>query len=487
VPNDILYNLRDARGETQHEVARALIDLAADRGVTVGCDSGEVSRWERGLHRPQGIYRQLLAQHFGVSIAELGLTRQRLSQAGQLATVAPALGELTVDAMTDDYLLANQASWLGVRTVLNSRRVDLARATARLYPREIQFDGYEGFLTSSSWLANRPVELPNVNLNLDKEARPADILGTEHASAQTRPLQNLDSRYSRYSHAVRDLARPTLFENRVSWRLLKVSWSERGGQMSFGDMTYFDAIDICEAVAHETAKALLRGPASEVAPASWRSLDLRRLIGDPFDTSRRPILASINTLTIRRDVDGASFVLHDRDPAHVTVAGGMLHVMPAGVFQPASVRSATHRSDFNLWHNMLREYSEEFLGNAEHCGGGQLIDYLHDDPFASFSDAHKAGAIRPYCFGVGLDALTLFGEILTVTVFDGPTYDTLFANLVRRNSEGSVVHTGVRYPTSAIPFTEHVVRELLEGGRMAPSAAACLKLAWEHRRELLND
>ncbi|MGO8893481.1 MAG: hypothetical protein ACLQB1_27925 [Streptosporangiaceae bacterium] len=44
--------------------------------------------------------------------------------------------------------------------------------------------------------------------------------------------------------------------------------------------------------------------------------------------------------------------------------------MPTGVFQPASI-TATHDSpDFNLWPNMMREYSEEFLGNPEHDGDG---------------------------------------------------------------------------------------------------------------------
>jgi hypothetical protein len=49
--------------------------------------------------------------------------------------------------------------------------------------------------------------------------------------------------------------------------------------------------------------------------------------------------------------------------------------MPAGVFQPSSVTQAAQAADFELWRNILREYSEEFLGNSEHDGDGAQIDY----------------------------------------------------------------------------------------------------------------
>ena len=88
--------------------------------------------------------------------------------------------------------------------------------------------------------------------------------------------------------------------------------------------------------------------------------------------------------------------------------------------------------------------------------------------------------------GFALDALTLFGEILTVAVYDGPTYDRLFAEMVDSNDEGTVVKTGRNEPTSALPFTRHVLDELMKGGRLAPAAAGCLQLAWEHRKKILG-
>ena len=41
--------------------------------------------------------------------------------------------------------------------------------------------------------------------------------------------------------------------------------------------------------------------------------------------------------------------------------------------------------------------------------------------------------------GVGLDPLTLAGEILTVLVIDAEVFDEIFANVVAWNSEGDIV------------------------------------------------
>src|SRR3569833_1537260 len=109
----------------------------------------------------------------------------------------------------------------------------------------------------------------------------------------------------------------------------------------------------------------------------------RKLCGQPFELGRRALVSSTDTLTIRVDADGASFVLHNRSAGNVAVAGGMLQIMPAGVFQPSSILPAAQTADFNLCRYMLREYSEEFLVIAEHGGDGNPADYTVE-PFASF-------------------------------------------------------------------------------------------------------
>ena len=200
---------------------------------------------------------------------------------------------------------------------------------------------------------------------------------------------------------------------------------------------------------------------------------------------RRAVLPSINTLTIRNSSDGPTFVLHQRSSEDVAVAAGMLHVMPAGVFQPSSIEPGAQAADFDLWRNIMREFSEEFLGNPEHDGDSAPARY-DQEPLASLDRAYRAGDIRIYLLGVALDALTLWGELLTVAVIEAPVYDALFGSMVDRNDEGTVVRTGQARPTPQLPFTEHVVMDLLDGGRLAPAAAGCLGGAWRHRRKVLG-
>jgi hypothetical protein len=219
-----------------------------------------------------------------------------------------------------------------------------------------------------------------------------------------------------------------------------------------------------------------------VSQPSWRRLPFRKLLGDPFDTSQRPILPSIDTLTIRRSKNGSPcMVLHRRDAAKVAIAGGMLHVMPAGTFQPSSVLPAAQAADFDLWRNVMREYSEEFLGNPEHDGDGTPINYDRTEPFLTLDKARQDGQLRIYCFGIAMDALTLACEILTVAVIDEDVYDSVFAKLVNSNSEGTVIAT--------VPFEEHTVRQLLAGKPhvLAPAAAGCVELAWRHRQTVLGE
>ena len=53
-------------------------------------------------------------------------------------------------------------------------------------------------------------------------------------------------------------------------------------------------------------------------------------------------------------------------------------------------------SDFDLWRNMLREYSEELLGNPEHDGSsGEPIDYEAQEPFRTLNEGRRQGKVRP--------------------------------------------------------------------------------------------
>ncbi len=131
----------------------------------------------------------------------------------------------------------------------------------------------------------------------------------------------------------------------------------------------------------------------------------------------------------------------------------------------------------------MREYSEEFLGNPEHDGSGDPIDYAIEEPFRSLDAARKAGKIRVFCLGAGIDALNLVGDIFTVAVFDDDVFDEIFNGLVDANEEGTVASGRNR---RQFTFDGSTINDLLTTEAMAPSGAACLYLAWQHHASVLG-
>lgn len=94
--------------------------------------------------------------------------------------------------------------------------------------------------------------------------------------------------------------------------------------------------------------------------------------------------------------------------------------------------------------------------------------------------------MRAHCFGVGCDALTLAATIPSVLVIDDAVFDELFGDIAPHNAEGiTVVALSEQQPATGIPFTEQNITQFLRHEPLAPPGAACLALAWKHRRLLL--
>ena len=287
-----------------------------------------------------------------------------------------------------------------------------------------------------------------------------------------------------WAHESSRLDRPRLFENRLCYRLLNVDPGTGDPRqvtinLTLGGMCYFDMIDVGEALAHEAALAAIDQRGS-VRPdqVSWQRLPFRRLLRDPFALPQYPLMISVSTLTVRKSAAGATFYLLRRNPKKVAIAGGMLSVFPTGVFQPASVVPASESPDFDLWRNVMREYSEEYLGNPEHDGDGPPIDYEHTEPFRSLDAARRAGKIRISCLGIGIDALNYVGDVITVAVFDADVFDDIFDGMVTENDEGDLASD---LDTQQFNFNEQTVQRLLANEPFAPSGAACLHLALKYR------
>ncbi|MGH3911904.1 MAG: helix-turn-helix domain-containing protein [Pseudonocardiaceae bacterium] len=451
---------RTAAGRTQTEVAGVL-----------GTTQQHLSQIETG-QRPVSLeLRRRMVAELGIAAEELGLSS---GCARELVSRDDASPEIA----------ASRLRWRDERRWLNQHRSELAKLAVRLYPAEYRMPR-TALLAPAEWLVAEPMELGALALQLDEGPQTMEVTGTEPESELTRPLRTAGLRFERYTSAMKCLSPPRLFKGGPSYRLLDAALSLRW--MEFGLTTYFDRLDVSEALGHELAAVCLAEGLPRSVEQLRGRLPFRELVGDPFDLRRRAITAGIATLTIRlrRYPAEPTFLLHWRDPTKVAAAGGVYSVIPEGVFEPASAALWDRCNDFDLWRNIVREYSEELLGEPEHDDTrGQPIDYERWPLFQRLQVARADGSVGAFLLGIGLVPSTLAATILTVVVIDDDVFSEVFGSTVRFNEEGEIVTVGGGAPAEGVPFTEVAVRRMLETEPMSASGAACLALAWKHRAAL---
>ncbi len=415
------------------------------------------------------------------------------------------------------------AQWLAVRRVLAARRAELGSVAAGLYGGRPRAAGTE-LRARPEWLPAAPLSLAAVPLRWQEPAPAPAIDPAGPLTAHVRPWRQVpgqpagdgaawddgegdgeggggtrgdpgalgdggtqgDGRpeggqYATYAEAIGALDRPALYEDRACYRLLDARLAGQPG-LTFSRCSYFDGVSLGHAVAHELAAAWLAGPGQIRLPA----LPLRAAADDPCDLARRCAIVAVTTLTLRREPGGAaSFVLHWRDPAKVNHAGGLYQVLPVGIFQPVTAAPAALRADLSLWRCMVREFSEELLGTSEdYPARGGVLDYQSWPFYRRLAAARAAGTLTVWCVGAGVDPLTLATDILTVAVLSSEVFDAVFGGLVAANAEGRLVRAG---GSATIPFTGATVARFTGGGEPVQAAgAAVLRLAWQHRQQLLG-
>ncbi len=453
----------------------------AELGRLLHVDQTYISLIERGRRQIRDVgFLLRVARVLGLPPADLGLSNDLLTEpaGGQWHRPDGARLDGPTEAVHSD-----QSDWLAVRRYLNQHRSALAQIAVGLYPSRLRIKGTT-LIAPQSWLPAAPVDLADIAMSWVPDAAPRRVTGTEPETRRLRPLRAPGHQYDRYTAAVRYLDPPSLFENRPSYRLLGLAWASATGGMRFGLSTYFDKLDISEAIGHELAEVRSR----KDTQVTERDLPFRSFLDDPFDFGRRAVLPAITTLTLRRALGGASFLLHWRDPRKVATAGGVYDVIPAGEFQPSSIAPHDLSNDFDIWRNIIREFSEELLGAPEHDGSGSApIDYDGWPLHRALCEARAEGKAKSVCLGVGLDALTLAATILTVTVIDADVFDAQFGDAVRVNAEGITVFSEDGQPAGhGIEFCERNVTRLLRREPMAAPGAACLALAWRHKLALLS-
>ena len=160
-------------------------------------------------------------------------------------------------------------------------------------------------------------------------------------------------------------------------------------------------------------------------------------------------------------------------------------MIPAGEFQPSSIAPHDLSNDFDIWRNIVREYSEELLGTPEHDGSRSApIDYGGWPFYRELCQARQERKVSAVCLGAGLTHHAR-GHHLDVVLIDDDVFDEVFRDAVQVNAEGITVSMSGNSTGHGLAFSQHNVTRLLDREPMASPGAACLALAWQHRIALL--
>jgi hypothetical protein len=327
-------------------------------------------------------------------------------------------------------------------------------------------------LVKDGWLLKTPKAPEAVTVKLaEPNVTPRD------AQKRNRSSEILPGLQGSYSKALAARSGGEGLFNGVVYRPLRVEGSRGGLRITCTKGCYFDHLDNCEVLAYEIGARLVKGSKDPVAGPR------RRAVIDPFDLSSRPTSLGINTLTIRKGVNGEhGFYMHRRSGSHVVNEVDQIGVVPAGEFTPSDISYEAVQADLSIWRNIMREYAEEFLGAPESYGrGGKTIDFENGEPYAELSAARNRGDLIVRIFGVAIEPLCFKPELLTVCIFTADTFDRIFANMVPENDEGTLL---VGPDRCGIPFTSSNVKLYAQSQGTASAAAACLTLAWRHRKHL---
>lgn len=386
---------------------------------------------------------------------------------------------------------ASRSRFLAERRAYEAKRVILNHRAVEWYGLDADVIGATSQLTCPGWIPAEPIPISKVMV--------VDDLAAEHEgwfiqrlnplmSSQLPYPEGAGKKFASRHEAIESLCRPTLWENRICYRLTSVELESDVAKLAIAPVRFFTGLDVSESLAIE----LLR----DIQSPRGRRLALRQLLGDVCDLKKNPVHAGVATLTIVRYADGVDrFFLLDRDMEAVADGTGQRHVIPAGVFQPSTDHPEAWSVDQDIWKNIVREACEEFLPDIENIDAASApVDLDTVEPYRSVLRRQRNGEIKCFFLGVGLDPVQLQPEILTVMVIKENTFNKLFGPTFTRtsvrNSEGRIVGAQIIGTTKSgrrligFPFTKDGVEKTLSTP-LVSGAAACLHLAWESHGTLV--
>jgi hypothetical protein len=327
--------------------------------------------------------------------------------------------------------LAARSDWEEAMTHLALHRHERLNSVAKRYYTAVDETQSPSFpikdfplIAKSDWILDEPILLSDVDpvsiepIQIDRIPSAPILDGVGITALALKSSVTLRKRKRKTGDA---------YWNGQTYRVRGINREGDHLRFEFGNATYFDYINCCEARALELSRADLKNP-SEL---NQRLMPIRIDPSDIYNFLGRATFPGVNCLTFiknyrepnAQDGEHDVYLVHFRDDT-VMEAQNCVHVVPAGGHQPLS-DDLEDRAASQIWRTAAREFLEELRGYKELDRHNLGKAGIHDD--ASSKDEfnilfrHEVSGKKTtniYLLGVGIDPVTTKPEILVAIVMD---------------------------------------------------------------------
>ena len=316
-------------------------------------------------------------------------------------------------------------------------------------------DDDKNLLMPNIMLPIMPLHQVRLQLVKGKESRETQQKQRE-ANAKILPIETHNKRFKSMVESIRTIEqpKPNRLEARCTYRLLSIDNADGQLTLRFDqspNYTYFNQINFNSLLEYELARQEFKDGRKKTLRLPFRKYVIQQLIKDDFrNFEELTIFMGVSTLVLLRMPDQFRILMHKRE--NTATVSETYHLLPAGEFQPINSKPGVFKKDFNIWHAILREYSEEIQKIPEAKGETAESFNYQEDQFRRISD--RIPEDDRYFLGFGLDPVTFKAELLTCVVIGLEDFiATLpgenreeqwnFYQLLKENEEGEILwHAG---------------------------------------------
>ena len=228
----------------------------------------------------------------------------------------------------------------------------------------------------------------------------------------------------------------------VDYRMTRIDASTDLPKIHGAFGLYYDNILTQYAMEWELKKALLKGGSNTINTlTTLGTLPLREAV----EAERNPLLdgdgrcaaITVSTLMVFNRPQGGFYCLIRRRSTDVGVSPGMLHVVPAGMFEAKNLEDRWS-VEMNVWRELLEEvYDEE---EQQGTGTPEFEDYIRRKwPISLLIEMIEGGSAEFSVTGICCDLLNLRPEICTVLFVKDPMFCEAYFWQLRNSLINSVL------------------------------------------------